>query len=618
MPAALALDDSSRDELDDFARALEAVGLQAWRSTIGAARTFRNRVDHAGGWERVDLDMQLEWMRRARPFVSWLLITGRLTASADFLALADLRLGLTARKHLPEVHAWFASATERVDADDEDTALQWNALCKIAALSGAQRDEIDTVRFLTARIRICDAYTRRGKPEAGRNMRAIFHRLQLTLFHDNKIDSLARAVVKPPVSETGWEPITPHYRDNALRYVEQVRLSLRPATVRHIEQSLRVFGTWLAEQHPAIGSCADLERHHVEAFKSWLAVRPSQRTGKPLTRTSIKELLINLGCFFDRTTNWGYPNVPTRPLLFVGDLPRIDRPLPRFLDDPAAAKLARATRTEPDPVARLCVEILARTGVRLSELLGLTVDAVVQIGSAFWLRIPVGKLHNDRYIPLHPDLKDLLDDWITNHRPVGLRSDRLLLEHGRPVTKLRVANALSRIASDAGIGHVTPHQLRHTLATQAINRGMSLEAIAALLGHKTLAMTMVYARIADKTVADEYFPVTEKVEALYGQPQQLAAADEGSEMRRLRAEMHRRMLGNGYCARPVKMDCHFESICESCTFFVTTIEFKPTLRRQRDDAANKGQVGRQKIFDGLLDRLDQDASRTLSLTASPT
>ncbi len=226
-------------------------------------------------------------------------------------------------------------------------------------------------------------------------MRAIFHRLQLTLFHDAKIDSLARAVVKSPVSVTGWGQITPRYRDNALRYVEQVRLSLRPATVRHIEQSLRVFGTWLAEHHPDIVSCADLERHHIEAFKTWLAAQPSKRTGKPLTRTSIKELLINLGCFFDRTTNWGYPNVPTRPLLFVGDLPRIDRPLPRFLDDPAAAKLARATRTEPDPVARLYVEILARTGVRLSELLGLTVDAVVQIGSAFWMRIPVGKLHND-------------------------------------------------------------------------------------------------------------------------------------------------------------------------------------------------------------------------------
>ena len=79
-------------------------------------------------------------------------------------------------------------------------------------------------------------------------------------------------------------------------------------------------------------------------------------------------------------------------------------------------------------------------------------------------------------------------------------------------------------------------------------------------------------------------------------------------MRKLHAEMHRRMLGNGYRARPVGLDCHFESICESCTYFQTTIEFRPTLQRQRDDAAEKGQVGRQKkIFDGLLERLDTQA-----------
>jgi hypothetical protein len=118
-------------------------------------------------------------------------------------------------------------------------------------------------------------------------------------------------------------------------------------------------------------------------------------------------------------------------------------------------------------------------------------------------------------------------------------------------------------------------------------------------------MTMVYARIADKTVADEYFKVTEKVEAPYPQPRRLPATDEGAEMRRLRAEMHRRMLGNGYCARSVDMDCHFESSSESCTFFVTTIAFRPTLRQQRDDAERRGQVASQKIFDGLLTRLDK-------------
>ncbi len=119
---------------------------------------------------------------------------------------------------------------------------------------------------------------------------------------------------------------------------------------------------------------------------------------------------------------------------------------------------------------------------------------------------------------------------------------------------------------------------------------------------------MVYARIADKTVANEYFSVTEKVEALFDKPRQLPSADEGSEMRKLRSEIHRRMLENGYCARPVEMDCHFESICESCTFFVTTLDFGPTLERPARDAARKGQVGRQKTFDGLLARLDEPAS----------
>jgi len=137
---------------------------------------------------------------------------------------------------------------------------------------------------------------------------------------------------------------------------------------------------------------------------------------------------------------------------------------------------------------------------------------------------------------------------------------------------------------------------------------MSLEAIAALPGHRSMRMTMVYARIANRTVAGEYFAVPEKAEALHDAPKNLPAGAEGTEMRKLRAEMHQRMPGNGYCARPAGLDSHFESICESCTFVQTTIEFRPTLEKQRDDAAAKGQAGRKKIFDGLLSRLHEAVS----------
>jgi hypothetical protein len=287
-------------------------------------------------------------------------------------------------------------------------------------------------------------------------------------------------------------------------------------------------------------------------------------------------------------------------------LPKLDDPLPRFIDDGAAKKLIQAARATDDPFARLAVEFLARTGLRRGEFLDLKVNSVVQIGAAYWLHVPLGKLRTDRYIPLHPQLKELLDAWVAD-RPANLREPWLFMAHGRRLGPESVRKALQKVAIEAGLGPVTPHQLRHTLATQAINRGMSLEAIAALLGHKSMRMTMVYAKISNRTVADEYFKVSEQVEALYDAPKELPADAEGSEMRKLRSEMHRRMLGNGYYARPVGLDCHFESICESCVYFQTTLEFRPTLQRQRDDAKDKGQVGRLKIFDGLLDRLDTQA-----------
>ena len=608
MPAALAVTAEGGDLVNDYVATLRQAGLRTGRSTVQAARTFSVKLKRSEGWSQLSRDRQIDAIRKAPAFASWLMVTGQLSVDADILGRVDLRLGNAARTYCPDAHRWFVDAAALIGISPADISLQWNALAKITATTATPPDQVGAAEFERARAAIINAYVERGLPQSGRNMASIFHRLQLTLFHAGRLDTHRRPMARPPVSVSGWAIVAPGLAEAARRYVAQVDLSLRPSTVKHIEADLREFGTWLAQSHPHVASCADLERSHIEAYKAWVATKHGRYTGKPLSRISIKNRLINLHCFFDRITEWGYPNPPQRPLIFAGDLPIVDKPLPRFLDDAAATKLMRVARSDPDPLARLIVELLARTGIRKSELLGLTVDAVVQIGSAFWLRIPVGKLHNDRYIPLHPQLKDMLDDWILNHRPNGLRSDRLLLERNRPVTSLRVTNALSRLSHEAGIGHVTAHQMRHTLATQAINRGMSLDAIAALLGHKTLAMTMIYARIADKTVADEYFAVTEKVEALYDQPRRLPGDDEGSEMRKLRSEMHRRMLGNGYCARPVEMDCHFESICESCTFFVTTIEFRPTLRKQREDAVVKGQVGRQKIFDGLLNRLDSEAS----------
>ncbi len=88
----------------------------------------------------------------------------------------------------------------------------------------------------------------------------------------------------------------------------------------------------------------------------------------------------HLRCFFDRIIEWGYHDAPARTPVFAGDIPIRDRPLPRFLDDPDATKLLSAARRLPTLFDRVCVEVLARTGLRKGEFLGLTTDAVVTAG----------------------------------------------------------------------------------------------------------------------------------------------------------------------------------------------------------------------------------------------
>ena len=587
---------------------LVAAGMFAGHPVTSVARTFFTRVG-VDGWSGLPLASQCALPLKDRRVVGWLIVTGRLRPSPDYLVACRPYLGEVAAHHHRQFYERFAATSTELGFGPVVTRLQWSALVKVAALAGLTPQRL-TQPVIDAQRKALTAAITRHRPgsHGAKALSAALFGAQTTLFHLGVLDSAPRKISPDRSAERAaqWAAVPPRLAATLTGYIAQTRLSLRASTMVRVEGVLREFAGWLAANAPGVVCVADLRRAHIEAYKLHLSTRPSARGGR-LSKTGLAEHLGTLRTCFERLTEWDGDDVPARVLVFSGDLPLRDDPLPRFLDDAAFTKLLQATRADPDPFVRLCVEFLARTGLRKGEFLDLTVDSVVQIGSAYWLHVPLGKLRNDRYIPLHPQLKDLLDEWLT-HRPAGLRSRYLFLEHGQRIRHNRVDRAVAKVAAAAGIGHVSPHRLRHTLATQAINRGMSLEAIAALLGHRSMRMTLVYARIANRTVAEEYFTVSEKVEALYNTPKTLPANAEGTEMTKLRREMHARMLGNGYCARPVGLDCHFESICESCTFFQTTIDFRPTLQRQRDDADTKGQVGRKKIFDGLLSRLNDAAS----------
>ena len=390
----------------------------------------------------------------------------------------------------------------------------------------------------------------------------------------------------------------PQLASTMTAYLAQIAVSSRPGTVSGADLALRVFAEHVTETDPDCLCVADVSRRHIESFKLALAARPGKDPDKGASGATIRNKLGTLRIFFERIIEWDYQDAPRRVPIFSGDFPRADEPLPRFLDDPTYSKFMATLEKDTDRRRRLIVELLARTGMRAGEVGGLRDDSVFRLGANHWLRVPVGKLHNDRDVPLHPVLVDLIEDYLAwrGPSPSGLLVVR---EDGQPFDRRTIHRYVASVARRAGTGHVHPHQLRHTLATRSINRGMSLEAIAAMLGHRSPRMTLVYACISNDTVAQQYFRATQAVEHAAG-----SLSDD--EEANVRAQGHRRLLANGRCARPAQLDCSYQTICEGCGFFETGPEFLTILRRQKESATDQADFERAHVFKELIEAMTTD------------
>ena len=67
--------------------------------------------------------------------------------------------------------------------------------------------------------------------------------------------------------------------------------------------------------------------------------------------------------------------------------------------------------------------------------------------------------------------------------------------------------------------------------------------------------------------------------------------------------MNWRLLGNSYCTRHPDMKCEKETICEACAFFWTTESLLPALTLQLQDAEQKGQAARARVFARVIAKL---------------
>jgi site-specific recombinase XerD len=213
-------------------------------------------------------------------------------------------------------------------------------------------------------------------------------------------------------------------------------------------------------------------------------------------------------------------------LLVRGDLPPTDEYLPKPFSPEEDLKLDQQLRKNDDMCSN-GILLMRATGMRIGEALWLTTDALRDFGQNQWaIKIPLGKLHNERWVPVDEDACRIfrrilfLRSLVICTRP-GANSEKLLLQrNGRPVSYYIMRRRLLAAACQAGCSsHATLHRTRHTYATSMLRAGASLPAVKELLGHKKIEMTLRYVEVSQVDLQREYhqalgkmrFPVIPKI-----------------------------------------------------------------------------------------------------------
>jgi integrase/recombinase XerD len=180
------------------------------------------------------------------------------------------------------------------------------------------------------------------------------------------------------------------------------------------------------------------------------------------------------------------------------DAPRLPFKLPRVLNEAEVSALLAAVDPGPPLGQRdaALLEVLYATGLRVSELVGLTVK---QIDLRRGVIRPLGKGHKERLVPMVPPAVEALKRYLADGRQQLLKGKESLFvfvnRNGGRLTRQGFWKILKHYALKAGVQTLSPHMLRHSFATHLLSRGANLKVLQLLLGHADLATTQIYTHL---------------------------------------------------------------------------------------------------------------------------
>jgi integrase len=209
----------------------------------------------------------------------------------------------------------------------------------------------------------------------------------------------------------------------------------------------------------------------------------------------------------------GLPARRNRRELRGAPLVRGVRRLPRILDPAEAAALLGALRTRRD---RAIVEAMLLGGLRRNEALGLRLEDL-RLGECR-VFVADGKGGHQRLVPMSPTFFATAAGYLECERPIDSPTDRLFVvlkgpRRGMALSTEGLDEVMTAARNRAGLAHGTCHELRHTCLTRLREAGMSLEALQAQAGHRSIASTQVYLHLGSDWLAAEYRAAADVLEA---------------------------------------------------------------------------------------------------------
>ena len=481
-----------------------------------AASRFLGRWPNPQSWADEPLAARVATDSSTRPFVMFLMVWGWLRPGWDWLVSRKLStfwrdiVGTPLEADM----ARFLGTAETLGF----TPIQ----AKRAASQSVGRLLLQTGRPLDGLTiadleELADACRMRQKADGQGwgHYRAAIVTAHTVLFHLGVVETPPPAASQPQSLSDRVADVIAALRPDFVAYLERKAGTCVPKTVSSLATRLAHFGRFLNNIDPDLESLADLDRRrHIEPYLTSVAETVSPKTGQPITVADQSRRILAVSNFLSDITEWGWEEAPLRRLVFPSDIPRLPRPLPRYIPVDADRRLtdaleASSYRLAADALllARACGTAHRRTARPRARL-----RPRDRIRHGSWLKVPLGKLDTERMVPLDDETLQLVDRIAATRTPgrpsrirrTGRPAQFLFTHHGRRISQTALRKELARSADRAGIGHVTPHQLRHTYATALVNAGVSLQALMALLGHVSAQMSLRYARLFDSTVRAEY------------------------------------------------------------------------------------------------------------------